>query len=45
MVSIMPGMDCAGAGAHGDQQRVVDVAELFAGDLFQALQVLEDVCA
>ena len=38
------GHGLARAGAHGHQQRVFHVAELFAGQLLQALNVRENVC-
>ena len=38
------GHGSAGAGAHGDQQGVLLVAELLAGDLFHLADVLHDLC-
>ncbi len=43
MVSIMPGMEATGAGTDGNQQGVLVVAELLAGDLLHLLDVLHDL--
>ena len=42
MVSIMPGME-PGAGTHGDQQGVLQIAELLAGDALQLGDILHDL--
>ena len=42
-MSIIPGIETAGARAHGDEQRVLRVAEALARRLLEAAKVLVDL--